>query len=89
MSALISTLPFLPICASCTTTETVVAPQVVVARPPDALTAPCPKPDRRPWHTTRDVVGSATANEAALKQCSAQVDGIREWSKTAAPKASQ
>jgi hypothetical protein len=77
---IISTLLCLPICASCTTTETIVAPRAVKVLPPAALTVPCPKPDRRPWRATRDIVGTATANEAALKVCSAQVDGIRSWS---------
>jgi hypothetical protein len=62
------------------TTETVVAPRTVKVLPPAALTVPCPAPDRRPWRTTRDVIGTASANEAALKTCSAQVDGIRTWS---------
>lgn len=88
MSALISTLLCLPICASCTTTETVVSPRTVKISPPAALTEPCPKPDRRPWHTTRDIVGTAAANEAALKQCSAQIDGIREWFAASGPEIS-
>jgi hypothetical protein len=57
----------------------VVKPEVVKVHVPDAFTVPCPKPDRRQWRTTRDIIASVDANEAALKQCAAQIDGIRQW----------
>lgn len=69
----------LPILASCTTTETVVAPKAIVRHVPAALTQPCPPADRRPWKTTADIVASSNANEAALRACAAQVDGVRQW----------
>lgn len=56
-----------------------VAPKPVVRHVPAALKQPCPKPDRRPWRTTGDIVASAGANEAALNVCAAQVDGVRAW----------
>lgn len=46
---------------------------------PEALVVPCPRPDARQWRTTRDIIASVDANEAALKTCSAQVDGVRAW----------
>lgn len=64
----------------------VVAPKVVKPTVPAALLTPCPKADRRPWHTTRDIIGTAAANEAALNVCSAQVDGIRQWNAGNNPK---
>lgn len=57
----------------------VVAPMEVRPRVPAALTVPCPPPDRRQWRTTRDIIASVDSNEAALKTCAAQVDGIRAW----------
>lgn len=47
---------------------------------PEALIVPCPPPDKRQWRTTRDIIATADADAAALRQCSAQVDGIRQWS---------
>lgn len=46
---------------------------------PEAFLVPCPQPDRRQWRTTRDIIASVDANEAGLKACTAQVDGIRAW----------
>lgn len=68
-------------CASCTTVaeRVVVKPTVLKAKVPAALIAPCPKPDRRKWKTTRDIVNTANANGAALATCAAQVDGVRKW----------
>jgi hypothetical protein len=57
----------------------VVAPKALKQSVPAALLTPCPKADQRPWLTTRDIIGTAAANEAALNACSAQVDGIRQW----------
>lgn len=56
-----------------------VAPQEVRPRVPAALIVPCPPPDRRQWRTTRDIIGSVDANEASLKACAAQIDGVRAW----------
>ncbi len=58
----------------------VVRPEVVEAQVPGALIVPCPLPDKRQWRTTRDVIATADADAAALKTCSAQVDGVRAWS---------
>ncbi|MGJ2409003.1 Rz1-like lysis system protein LysC, partial [Salmonella enterica subsp. enterica serovar Paratyphi A] len=65
--------------ASCISTETVVAPKVEQLRVPEAFTVPCAKADRRKWSTVKDIVGTATANEASLRACAAQVDGVRRW----------
>lgn len=82
MSARFLTLLCLPIFASCTTTEReVTVPKLVKVHVPAALKAKCPPADKRPWNTTRDIVGTASANAAALATCSAQIDGIREWDK--------
>lgn len=68
------------ICAGCTTVaDVVVSPTTVRAEVPAALIAPCAKPDRRPWRTTRDIVNTANANGAALETCGAQVEGVRAW----------
>lgn len=72
-------LCLLPLAACTTAADVVVAPKMVRPEVPAALIASCPKPDRRPWRVTRDIVLTAAANEAALKQCSAQVDGVRAW----------
>lgn len=72
----------LPICASCAAVKpaVVVRPELVKAQVPAALTVPCPAPDRRQWRTTRDIIATADADAAALRVCSAQVDGMRAWS---------
>jgi len=82
MCAPISMLLCLPICASCAAVEpaVVVRPEMVKAQLPEALIVPCPPPDKRQWRTTRDIIATADAEAAALKTCSAQVDGIRAWS---------
>ncbi|MGN6770061.1 MAG: Rz1-like lysis system protein LysC [Rhizobiaceae bacterium] len=64
-------------CAGCTTTNTVVAPKTVKLSVPPTLIEPCQKPDRRKWPTVKDIVATANTNEAQLKACSAQVDGVR------------
>jgi hypothetical protein len=81
MSAPFSILPCLLICASCATVkpQVVVKPVEVRRAVPAALLTPCPKPDRRAWRTTRDIVATADANEASLKQCAARVEGVRQW----------
>lgn len=83
----ISTLLFLPIFASCASVKpsVVVKSEVVKVHVPDAFTVQCPKPDRRQWRTTRDVIASVDANEAALRQCAAQIDGIRQWNASPSP----
>lgn len=68
-------------CASCTSTERVVTvPKLVKVHVPAAFLVKCPPADRRPWNTTRDIVGTASTNAAALATCAAQVDSIRKWS---------
>lgn len=58
----------------------VVRPELVKAQVPAALIVPCPAPDKRRWNTTRDIVATADADAAALRTCSAQVEGVRAWS---------
>lgn len=67
----------------------VVAPMEVRPRVPAALIVPCPAPDRRQWRTTRDIIASVDSNEAALKTCAAQVDGVRTWDQAGAENGKQ
>lgn len=55
-------------------------PELVKVQVPAALMVPCPAPDKRQWRTTRDIVATADADAAALRTCSAQVEGVRAWS---------
>lgn len=55
------------------------APKTVKLSVPPALIEPCPSPDRRKWSTVQDIVATANANEARLRACAAQVDGVRAW----------
>lgn len=72
----------LPILTGCLTSK----PQVVTATTiirdevPAALLRPCPPKQRKPLVTTADIVNRLTYTEGALATCTAQVDGIREWS---------
>jgi hypothetical protein len=54
-------------------------PEVLKMRVPPSLIAPCRVPDSRKWKTVKDIVDTANVNEARLKACAAQVNGVREW----------
>jgi hypothetical protein len=57
----------------------VAPPEIIKERVPAVLLRPCPPA----WHgtirTTGDFVERGDTNEAALKVCSAQVEGTRKW----------
>lgn len=59
------------------------APTVVREQVPAVLLRPCPGKQRKPLVTTADIVNRLTYTEAALATCSAQVEGIRQWSEGA------
>jgi hypothetical protein len=63
----------------------VAPPQIIKEKVPAALLRPCPKPWAGAIRTTGDFVTRGDRNEASLRACAAQVDGIRAWDRGPQP----
>lgn len=80
LSARILILPFLMLCAACsTTTQLVPVEKVKHLLPPKALVQLCPDLPKGSIVTNGDLVDDRDATRTAYKGCAAKMAGIVKW----------